>query len=88
MKNLLLAGLSLASLYFATTACSDQKKAGQTTATATTATAPAASSDSTATPTGAGTDAAPAAYSCPMHPQVASDKPGKCPECGMALVKK
>ena len=25
-------------------------------------------------------------YTCPMHPEVASDKPGKCPECGMALV--
>lgn len=26
-------------------------------------------------------------YSCPMHPEIKSDKPGKCPECGMALVK-
>ena len=25
-------------------------------------------------------------YSCPMHPEVASDKPGKCPKCGMTLV--
>lgn len=29
-----------------------------------------------------------AAYSCPMHSDVHSDKPGKCPKCGMALVKK
>lgn len=29
-----------------------------------------------------------AAYSCPMHPEVTSDKPGKCPKCGMNLVKK
>ena len=26
-------------------------------------------------------------YSCPMHPEVKSDKEGKCPKCGMALVK-
>ena len=24
-------------------------------------------------------------YSCPMHPEVKSDKPGKCPKCGMFL---
>ena len=29
-----------------------------------------------------------AMYSCPMHPGVTSDKPGKCPKCGMALEKK
>ncbi|SIS28765.1 copper-resistance protein, CopA family [Chryseobacterium shigense] len=27
-------------------------------------------------------------YSCPMHPEVTSDKPGKCPKCGMELVEK
>lgn len=25
-------------------------------------------------------------YTCPMHPDVISDKPGKCPKCGMNLV--
>ena len=27
-------------------------------------------------------------YTCPMHPEVQMEKPGKCPKCGMALVKK
>ena len=27
-------------------------------------------------------------YTCPMHPEVASDQPGKCSKCGMDLVKK
>ncbi len=27
-------------------------------------------------------------YTCPMHPSVVSDRPGACPICGMALVKK
>lgn len=26
-------------------------------------------------------------YTCPMHPEVASDKPGKCPKCGMDLIQ-
>jgi len=26
-----------------------------------------------------------AQYTCPMHPEVISDKPGACPKCGMAL---
>jgi ssDNA-binding Zn-finger/Zn-ribbon topoisomerase 1 len=27
-------------------------------------------------------------YTCTMHPELLSDKPGKCPKCGMTLVKK
>jgi len=27
-------------------------------------------------------------YTCPMHPEVTSDKPGKCPKCNMDLVVK
>ncbi len=26
-------------------------------------------------------------YTCPMHPEVKSDKPGNCPKCGMTLQK-
>ncbi|MES2953566.1 MAG: heavy metal-binding domain-containing protein [Patescibacteria group bacterium] len=25
-------------------------------------------------------------YTCPMHPEVRADTPGRCPKCGMALV--
>jgi hypothetical protein len=25
-------------------------------------------------------------YTCPMHPEVQQECPGKCPKCGMALV--
>ena len=27
-------------------------------------------------------------YTCPMHPEVTSDKPDSCPKCGMGLVPK
>lgn len=27
-------------------------------------------------------------YTCPMHPEIIKDKPGKCPICGMTLVEK
>ena len=27
-------------------------------------------------------------YTCSMHPEVISDKPGKCPKCGMQLIEK
>jgi len=29
-----------------------------------------------------------ASYTCSMHPEVSSNEPGKCPKCGMDLVKK
>ena len=30
--------------------------------------------------------AGPVVYTCPMHPEVVSQAPGRCPDCGMALV--
>ena len=27
-------------------------------------------------------------HTCPMHPEVKSDKPGKCSKCGMELTEK
>lgn len=27
-------------------------------------------------------------YTCPMHPEVQSDKQGTCPKCGMKLIEK
>lgn len=27
-------------------------------------------------------------YTCSMHPEIQLDKPGKCPKCGMNLIKK
>ena len=26
-------------------------------------------------------------YTCPMHPEVVQNEPGKCPQCGMTLVE-
>jgi Cu(I)/Ag(I) efflux system membrane fusion protein len=50
---------------------------------------PSGSRSSAKTP--AASAAAPAAdivWTCPMHPEVQSDKPGQCPKCGMTLVQK
>lgn len=37
--------------------------------------------------TDAGTPS-PTVYTCPMHPEVTSPEPGRCPKCGMKLVPK
>lgn len=41
------------------------------------------------TPDAAAPIVAPAAevWTCPMHPEVRSDREGMCPKCGMSLVK-
>jgi conjugative relaxase-like TrwC/TraI family protein len=38
--------------------------------------------DPAAMPAGAG----PVTYACPMHPEITSDQPGRCPTCGMKLL--
>jgi FtsP/CotA-like multicopper oxidase with cupredoxin domain len=38
--------------------------------------------DPTAMPESAG----PVSYACPMHPEIISDQPGRCPKCGMKLL--
>jgi FtsP/CotA-like multicopper oxidase with cupredoxin domain len=38
--------------------------------------------DPAAMPAGTG----PVTYACPMHPEVTSEQPGRCPKCGMKLL--
>src|SRR6516162_6637220 len=33
-------------------------------------------------------DAAPGTWTCPMHPEIVTDRPGTCPICGMALERR
>lgn len=39
-------------------------------------------------PSASATAAAKKEYTCPMHPEVVKDEPGKCPKCGMKLEEK
>jgi type IV pilus biogenesis protein CpaD/CtpE len=53
---------------------------------------PATATTTTATTTTAPTTTAgqpeKAVYTCPMHPEIISNQPGRCPKCGMNLVLK
>ena len=85
MKKLLFLGLVLTSLSALTTSCSDKKGTAETSTAASTG----ATSDSTATAGGnPGPGIATETYTCTMHPEVITNEPGKCPKCGMDLVKK
>jgi heavy metal-binding protein len=52
--------------------------------------APAASPHHAASAPAQGQGGSPKAivYTCPMHPEVTSSEPGKCPKCGMKLMPK
>jgi len=76
-KNILiLMGIALLSIVFY--ACSDNT-AGK---------ADAKAADSASSMKDSSMKMTAAVYTCKMHPEVISDKPGKCPKCGMDLVKK
>ena len=85
MKKLLFLGLVFTSLSALTESCADNKGTVETSTTA----SPAAATDSTATPGGnPGPGIATETYTCTMHPEIITNEPGKCPKCGMDLVKK
>ena len=44
--------------------------------------------NSPAPATSSATTVAGAQYTCPHHPEVVSDQPGKCPKCRMKLMRK
>ncbi|GEM_PF-1996384 len=86
MKQFLTWSLALASLSCVLTSCSDNKTSTETTTTAPAATT-AVAADSTAAP-GATESVVATTYTCPMDADIVRDQPGKCPKCGMNLVKK
>ena len=65
--------LLIAIMIFLPTGCTDEQKS---------------SSETTVVEKSVVEKSAPVVYTCPMHPSVASDKPGACPICGMTLVKR
>jgi hypothetical protein len=70
------AGLILISgILFLASSCTSQ----------TTSEPPKSAKAATETP---GKPAAATVYTCPMHPEVVQNGPGKCPKCGMNLIPK
>jgi hypothetical protein len=68
------------------TACNNDKSSTSTTP-STDTTSTVATDTSTAASTNNSQLAANETYTCTMHNEVLSDRPGKCPKCGMDLVK-
>lgn len=79
MKNVLLA-LSLFALVLVTGCNKTEKTSEKQGSAAETTTADTSQTEQPAPKVAA-------IYSCPKHPDVTSDSPGNCPECGMMLEK-
>ncbi|GAB2464841.1 hypothetical protein GCM10011375_35420 [Hymenobacter qilianensis] len=77
MKTLFPLGLLLAGLTFSTTSCSDKPSTGSQTA--------ADGHDHDHAAEAGAAHSGEHQYTCPMHPEVVSNEPGKCPKCGMNL---
>jgi hypothetical protein len=87
MKKMMTWGLALASLTLAATGCSDNKSSTEAATTAPAASTTPATTISVADTTLTTPAPGATAYVCPMHPEVISGKPGKCPKCYMTLIK-
>lgn len=86
MKSFLTLGLALAGLTFIAAGCSGNKSTAETTTTAPATGSPMAADSASTSPMAPATTVT--TYTCSMHPEVVSDKPGKCPKCGMNLIVK
>ena len=87
MKNLLPVGVLLAALTFLSAGCSSNSSdtAAATEKPTDLSAAPGDSAGTVLHAGGADHGSTGHIYSCPMHPEVRSDKPGTCPKCGMTL---
>jgi hypothetical protein len=85
MKRFLIPVLALASLTWTATSCSSDNSASSSSATNTPTEATAEHGDHEHMHEAGAEHSGGHIYSCPMHPEVTSDQPGKCPKCGMTL---